>query len=187
VGLIDNVSSRFRVYKENVNLYADHAETMDVFVERLQQLFETREDAFRQVQTATNGRATRNDFLKEIRPMIVFITDVSFIIESMSFTSQSMLANLIDTGARTGIYFVIGAVHGALERQYDDIATTVKKQKAGILIGRITDQSILEVLSRPYKEPNLLPYEAYYIRQGKAEKIKIAAPYVNREEVNVHV
>ncbi|WP_144555513.1 type VII secretion protein EssC [Bacillus sp. X1(2014)] len=187
VGLIDNVSSRFRVYKENVNLYADHAETMDVFVERLQQLFETREDAFRQVQTATDGRATRNDFLKEIRPMIVFISDVSFIIESMSFTSQSMLANLIETGARTGIYFVIGAVHGALERQYDDIATTVKKQKAGILIGRITDQSILEVSSRPYKEQNLLPYEAYYIRQGKAEKIKIAAPYVNREEVNVHV
>ncbi|WP_040205556.1 type VII secretion protein EssC [Neobacillus jeddahensis] len=187
VGLIDNSSSRFRVYKESVNLYADHSETMDVFVERLQHLLETREDAFRQVQSATNGRATRNDFLKEIRPMVVFITDVSFLIESMSFTSQSALANLIETGARVGIYFVIGAVHGALERQYDDIATTVKKQKTGVLIGRITEQSILDVLNRPYKEQSLLPYEAYYIKQGKAEKIKIAAPYLKREEVNVHV
>jgi S-DNA-T family DNA segregation ATPase FtsK/SpoIIIE len=42
-------------------------------------------------------------------------------------------------------------------------------------------------LSRPYKEPNLLPYEAYYIKQGKAEKIKIAAPYQIKEEVNVSV
>jgi S-DNA-T family DNA segregation ATPase FtsK/SpoIIIE len=160
---------------------------MDIFVERLQQLFETREDAFRQVQLATNGRATKNDFLKEIRPMVVFITDVSFLLEFMSFTEQSTLAKLIESGARTGIHFVIGAVHGVLERQYDDIATTLKKQKTGVLIGRITEQNILEVLNRPYKEPNLLPYEAYYIKQGKAEKIKIAAPYVNRKEVNVHV
>ncbi|MBV7509286.1 type VII secretion protein EssC [Bacillus sp. sid0103] len=187
VGLIDNAASRFRMYKENVNLYADHAGSMEEFIERLQQLFETREDAFRQVQMATNGRATRNDFLKEIRPMVVFITDVSFVIESMSFTEQSTLVKLMDTGARAGIHFVVGAVHGALERQYDDIATTVKKQKTGILIGRITEQNILEVLTRPYKEPNLLPYEAYYIKQGKAEKIKIAAPSVKREEVNVHV
>ncbi|MBT2730749.1 type VII secretion protein EssC [Bacillus sp. ISL-75] len=187
VGLIDNAASRFRMYKENVNLYADHAGSMEEFIEQLQQLFETREDAFHQVQMATNGRATRNDFLKEIRPMVVFITDVSFVIESMSFTEQSILVKLMDTGARTGIHFVVGAVHGALERQYDDIATMVKKQKTGILIGRITEQNILEVLTRPYKEPNLLPYEAYYIKQGKAEKIKIAAPSVKREEVTVHV
>ena len=49
---------------------------------------------------ATNGRATMNDFLKEIRPMVVFITDVSFVIESMSFTEQSTLVKLIETGAK---------------------------------------------------------------------------------------
>lgn len=187
VGLIDNASSRFRAYKEHVNLYAGTSMEMDDFTERIQQLFEAREDAFRQVQAATDGRTTVRDFVKEIRPMVVFITDVSLLIDSMSFTSQSLISKLIETSARVGIYFVIGAVHGTIERQYDDISTAVKKQKTGVLIGRITEQNILEVLNRPYKEPNLLPHEAYYIKNGKAEKIKIAAPYKKREEVNIGV
>jgi len=187
VGLIDNASLRFSGLKENVNIYANTEVEMDGFVERLQQLFETREDAFRQIQSSSDGRVTMKDYLKEIRPIAVLLTDVSFVIETMSLTTQSTLAKLMETGFRVGIYFVIGAVHGAIERKYDDITTIVKKQKTGILIGRITDQSILEVLNRPYKEQNLLPYEAYYIKHGKAEKIKIAAPYQKREEVNAGV
>lgn len=187
VGLIDNVSSRFRGFRESVNIYAGSAIEMDDLIERLQQLFETREDAFRQVQLATDGRVTMKEFLKEIRPMVVLITDVAFLTQSLSFTSQTTVTKLMETGARVGIYFVIGAVHGAIERQYDDIATVVKKQKAGILLGRIIDQNILEVLNRPYKEQNLLPYEAYYIKHGRAEKIKMAAPYKKREEVKASV
>ncbi|NRD77648.1 type VII secretion protein EssC [Bacillus sp. BRMEA1] len=187
VGLIDNAASGCMNYKENVNLYADTAAKMDEFVDRLQQLFETREDAFRQVQLATSDRVTLNDFLQEIRPMTVLIADASFVIDTMSFTSQTTLAKLMETGARAGIYFVIGGVHSALERKYDDLAVMIKKQKTGVLVGRITDQNILEVLNRPYKEQNLLPYEAYYIKNGKAEKMKIAAPYEKREEVNASV
>ncbi len=187
IGLIDNASSGLRGYKENVNIYADTASSMEEFVERLQQLFETREDAFHQIQAATNGQAALSDFLKEIRPMIVLITDMSFIIDTLSFTAQETLAKLIEAGARAGIYFVVGAVYGALERKYDDLASSVKKQKTGVLIGRISDQNILEVLNRPYKEQNLQAYEAYYIKHGKAEKIKIAAPSQRREGVNIGV
>lgn len=187
VGLIDNASSRFSGFKENVNIYADTDQEMDGFVERLQQLLETREDAFRQIQLASDGRVTMKDYLKEIRPIVVLITDVSFVIDTMFLTTQSVLVRLMETGSRVGIYFVIGAVHSAIERKYDEIASIVKKQKAGILIGRITDQSILEVIHRPYKEQNLLPYEAYSIKHGKAEKIKIAAPFQKREEVNTGV
>lgn len=182
VGLIDNAASGCSGVKDLVHLYADTADEMDLFVERLQKLWETREDAFRQVQLASGGRVTLTEFLKEIRPMVVMITDVSFVAETMSFTAQATLAKLIESGARAGIYFVIGAVYGALERQYDDLAVIVKKQKTGVLIGRITDQNILEVLNRPYKEPNLLPYEAYYIKHGKAEKLKLAAPYEKKRK-----
>ncbi|MGJ7913489.1 type VII secretion protein EssC [Neobacillus sp. LXY-1] len=187
VGLIDNASSRFRGFKDTVNIYAETALEMDDFIERLQQLLETREDTFRQVQQATANRVTMKDFLKELRPMVVLITDVAFMTESLSFTSQTTVTKLIESGARVGIYFVIGAVPGAIERQYDDIATVVKKQKAGVLVGRISDQNILEVLNRPYKEQSLPPYEAYYIKHGRAERIKIAAPYLNREEVKTSV
>ena len=177
VGMIDNASTRFGAFKENMDIYAKDNADMDVFVERLQGLYETREDAFREVQIATEGHATVTDFLKEIRPMIILITDVSFVIDTASLTTQETLAKLIENGARMGIYFIVGAAHGAIDRLYDDISTVLKKQKVGVLIGRITDQSILEVMNRPYKEKNLEPYEAYYIKHGSTEKIKIVAPF----------
>ncbi|WP_026677556.1 type VII secretion protein EssC [Fictibacillus gelatini] len=187
IGMIDNSSGRFGSFKNNVDIYADSGAAIEDLVDRLQALSETREDAFREVQRETDGRATMGDFLKEIRPMIVFITDASFVIDSISLTAQTALAKLIETGSRVGIHFIIGAVYGAIERLYDDISNILKKQKIGVLIGRISDQNMLEVMNRPYKENNLLPYEAYYIQHGKAEKIKIVAPQQKRKDVNAHV
>lgn len=177
VGMIDNGSARFGMYKENVDLYAQDQLTMNEFVERLQTLYEAREDAFREIQASTDGQATLTDFLHEVRPMVVLITDVSFVIDQMESMTQATFAKLLQTGARMGIYFVVGAVHGAIDRLYDDITTALKKQKVGVLIGRITDQNMLDVMNRPYREQNLLPYEAYYIKHGQAEKIKIVAPH----------
>ncbi|MBO1912893.1 hypothetical protein J4G37_49825, partial [Microvirga sp. 3-52] len=42
IGLIDNASTRFGAFKENVDLYAKDSGEIDVFLERLQNLFETR-------------------------------------------------------------------------------------------------------------------------------------------------
>lgn len=187
VGMIDNASSRFGIYKEYTDLYAGDASNMDILVEQIQALYETREDAFREVQASSDGRTTLNEFREEARPMIIFITDVSFVIETMSSLAQSTLAQLIDAGPRMAIYFVIGGVHGAIDRLYDDIITVVKKQKTGVLIGRITDQNMLEVMKRPYREQSLLPYEAYYIQQGQAEKIKIITPTPTGEDVKTLV
>lgn len=186
IGLIDNLSTTFRFYKETVELYADDEASMDEFVSQLQQLYENREDAFREIQMVTNGRATLQDFMKEIRPMVVFVTDASFVIERMSMMTQETFAKLIEIGPRMGIYFIAGAAFGAIERQYDDISSVLKKQKTGVLLGRINDQNIFEVLNRPYKEKGLLPYEAYYIKQGKADKIKVVAPNTKREGVSYH-
>lgn len=187
VGLLDNAAAAFQLYQNHVNLYADNGASMDLFVAKIQELYEAREDAFRQIQLETNGRATIRDFKNQIRPLVVLITDASFVVETMSALSQSTLAKLMETGARLGIYFIIGGIPGRIERMYDDISTMIKKQKTGVLIGRVADQNILEVMNRPYKEKNLPPYEAYYIRYGKAVKIKIAAPYRTKEEVSEHV
>ncbi len=187
VGMFDNASSSFRRYRDRVDLYADQAGEMDSVTEKLQELFEAREDAFRQAQTDAGGNITRKEFLNTLRPMVILITDAVFVVDTMSMMNQTTLAKLIENGGRVGIYFILGAVFGAIDRKYDDIITIMKKQKVGVLIGRITDQNILEVINRPYREQNLLPYEAYFIKHGKAEKIKIAAPYQKREEVNVSV
>ncbi|SDZ50479.1 DNA segregation ATPase FtsK/SpoIIIE, S-DNA-T family [Evansella caseinilytica] len=177
VGLIDNTSVRFAMYKENVNIYAYEAAEMEEMTEQLQALYDAREEAFREMQVATSGQATVKDFHQELRPMVILITNVSHILEAISSTAQTTMAKLIENGPRMKIYFLIGAVHTTIERLYDDITQSIKKQKTGVLIGRITDQNILEVVNRPYREQNLLPYEAYFIQNGKSEKIKIVAPF----------
>ncbi|RDW16461.1 type VII secretion protein EssC [Oceanobacillus arenosus] len=177
VGLVDNASVTFGKYKEYVDIYADGATALEEFVERVQNLFEARQDAIREVQNTAHGQATISKFTKEIRPMIVLVTDVSYVIETLSLTAQTTFAKLIENGSRMGIHFIIGAVHSSIDRLYDDITQMVKKQKNGVVIGRVSDQNILEVVNRPYREKGLLPYEAYYIQHGKAEKIKIAAPF----------
>jgi len=177
VAMIDNATTRFGSQKDKVDLYAHDEITLEELLEKTQGLFEAREDAFREIQAQTEGKATVLDFVKEVRPLIILLADASFVIESLSSTLQEKLAKLIDTGARMGIHFVVGAMNGAIDRSYDDIAGAIKKFKSGIVIGRIADQNMINVLQPPYKEKSLQRYEAYYVERGKYEKIKIAAPY----------
>ncbi|WLV24297.1 type VII secretion protein EssC [Aciduricibacillus chroicocephali] len=177
IALMDNATSGFASRKEKADLYANDGATLEEMLERLQALFEAREDAFREVQSNTDGRATLADFMKGIRPLLIILTDAGFTIESLSMTAQEKLAKLIDAGSRMGMHFVIGAMNGAIDRNYDEVANAIKKFKSGIIIGRIADQNMLDVLQPPYKEKSLQRYEAYYVKRGKYEKIKIATPY----------
>ena len=93
VGLIDNSTGRFREFKEHVDIYGDHADSMDKFVGRFKHYLKQEKMLFVEVQMATDGRATMNDFLKEIRPLVVLITDVSFVIESMSLRHNQPLSS----------------------------------------------------------------------------------------------
>lgn len=170
VALIDNQSLSFKKYKEYANLYADDATTLEELTGQIQALYEARQDAYLKAQ---------NDGVEldeEIRPLIILITDVSHVNDTVSLDTKETIAKLIENGPRMGIYFIIGGVTSTVERQYDDIAQAMKKQKSGVLLGRIADQNILEVPNRPFREKNLLPYEAYYIQQGVSEKIKIVSP-----------
>lgn len=170
VGLIDNQSISFKNYKDNADIYANDATDLEDIIAKLQSLYEARGDAFQEAQSNSA------DLNEEIRPMIVMVTDISYVIETVSMNAETTLAKLIENGPRMGIYFVIGGVISSIERLYDDITQAVKKQKNGVLLGRISDQNLFEVPNRPFREKNLLPYEAYYIQQGLSEKIKIVSP-----------
>ncbi|MBC1802899.1 hypothetical protein HCA49_04295 [Listeria booriae] len=61
-------------------------------------------------------------------------------------------------------------------RGYSKVSDTIKKQKSGIALCKVSDQTVIDVSNKNYKEPNLLPFEAYYIRNGIAEKIKVVKP-----------
>lgn len=167
VGMIDNLTTSYRKYQTNVDLYAAEMLEITSFIGQLQLLFEAREMEFRE------KNVTIQAFVEKVRPMIVLITDVAMIIEQVEREVQKQFLHLLENGPRMRVYFIIGSLSHQLERGYDDVSKGVKNLSNGVIIGRISDQTVLEVTNRPYKEPTLLPYEAYYIQNRKATKIKL--------------
>lgn len=180
--LMDNQAATYLPYKKNVNLFANDSTSLESMIAQVQGLYEARQDAFKQLLAETNGQTLMQDFVHQLRPMLIFLPDISNVLSTMDSKVETSLANLIEQAPRIGIYFIVGGKPGNLNRAYDSVSTAIKKGTNGITLTRIADQGLLEVLSKPYKEPMLAPYEAYYIRQGQAEKIKIAAPVDLRKE-----
>ncbi|MEN2667803.1 type VII secretion protein EssC [Listeria aquatica] len=173
VTLFDNSSSRFGTYQNQVDLYASDEASFTSIIGELAAAFDNREQAWREIQSTG---ISLQEFSKQFEPIVVLVSDTAYLAENVSIDAQKPLQKLVEQGEKMGIYFVAGAVSGQIYRAYDEVSGMFKKQKVGILVGRIIDQNVLEVMNKPYKEQPLPPYEAYYIRQGQAERIKLVAP-----------
>lgn len=176
IALYDNSSNRFQQYRNNVNIYAGEETTMNSASAQMVSVLEAREDGWKEIQRASNGEITLKMYVEELRPMYVLLTDSIYAAEQMSLEARKNIVRLIENGPKLGIYFVSGSQTGILYRARDEISGELRKQKTGILLGRISDQNILSLINNIYKEALLAPYEAYYIKQGQYEKIKLIAP-----------
>lgn len=176
IALYDNSSNRFQQYRNNVNIYAGEETAMNSASAQMVSVLEAREDGWKEIQRASNGEITLKMYVEELRPMYVLLTDSIYAVEQMSLEARKNIVRLIENGPKLGIYFVTGSQTGILYRARDEISGELRKQKTGILLGRISDQNILSLINNIYKEALLAPYEAYYIKQGQYEKIKLIAP-----------
>ncbi|MEE9728634.1 FtsK/SpoIIIE domain-containing protein, partial [Listeria seeligeri] len=176
IALYDNSSNRFQRYKNNVNIYAGDEAAMNLASEQMISVLEAREDAWKEIQRAAGSDVTLKMYVEELRPMYVVMTDSIYSAEQMSTEARKNIVKLIESGPRLGIYFITGSQTGILYRARDEISGELRKQKTGILLGRVSDQNVLSLINTIYKEALLAPYEAYYIKQGQYEKIKLIAP-----------
>ncbi|MGF9963743.1 type VII secretion protein EssC [Bacillus rhizoplanae] len=173
--LFDNSTMRFTGSKEVAAQYVSNGTEMEEVAVALRNVWKRREEAFIEMQKESNGQLSIHEFKKQLRPIVVVITDVPFINSTMNTTVEDNLGELIENGHRMGIHCIISGTNGLLGKDYDRVNQAVKKQKTGIVLTKVTDQWLFEVSNRPYKEKNLQPYEAYFIQQNMAEKIKLAA------------
>ncbi|WP_099223950.1 type VII secretion protein EssC [Listeria costaricensis] len=174
--LLDNSTGRFQAYKQNANIYAGDGEAMNLVADQILQLFEAREDTWKKLQQEGDGAVTLKMYMEELRPTYVFITEASYATEQIDPANQKKMAKIIEQGARMGIYVIGSGVSGILSRGLDDISAHLKKQKVGIIVGRISDQNVLSPIQSVYREQPLAPYEAYYMKNGQYQKIKLTAP-----------
>ncbi|MBC6135673.1 type VII secretion protein EssC [Listeria booriae] len=174
--LTDNPMLRFAAYKPNVNAYGNDTDTITAIFKELHNLLENRQDGFAALQKETGGLTTTAEFLKDSRPVLTVIGDLDVIVNGISSDLETDFVNLLENGPRFGIYFIIAGNTSTMGRGYSKVSDTIKKQKSGIALCKVSDQTVIDVSNKNYKEPNLLPFEAYYIRNGIAEKIKVVKP-----------
>lgn len=182
--VFDNATGGLQSMQSDFDLYANNEQSMEATLIQIEEIYQARNDAFQEVLEASGHQATNQDFLNEVTPMIIMIADVNHFIENSSTLLQSKLAQLLEAGPRMGIYIIACTVTGAIERSYDDLSMILKKQKNSILLARISDQNIIEVMNRPYREEPLKESEAYYIQLGQYEKVKIVSPLVEIQKTH---
>jgi S-DNA-T family DNA segregation ATPase FtsK/SpoIIIE len=173
--LFDNSTMGYNGSKDAATQYVSNREEMQEVSSELRNVWKRREDAFIDIQKERNGQLSIYEFKKQLRPVVVVITDVPFITSIMNTTIEDSLGELIENGHRMGIHFIISGTSGLLGRAYDKVNQAVKKQKTGILLTKVADQGLFDISNRPYKEKNLQPYEGYFIQHNFALKIKLAA------------
>ncbi|MBC6311009.1 hypothetical protein HCJ66_15895, partial [Listeria sp. FSL L7-1582] len=139
-------------------------------------LLESRQDGFAAMQKETGGLTTTTEFLKDARPVLVAIADLDLIVSGISSDLETDFVSLLENGARFGIYFIIAGNTSTMGRGYSKVSDIIKLQKNGIALCKLSEQNIIDVSNKNYQEPNLLPFEAYNIQNGVAEKIKVVKP-----------
>ena len=61
----------------------------------------------------------------------------------------------------------------SLSRNIDQISKIAKNYKQALLAMRISDQSVLTVINRSVREPQLEEQEHYYIADNQANRVKV--------------
>lgn len=174
--LFDNEATTYQSYRDNVDLFANDTDSMTQAIESITNMLKEREDGFRSLQEDINNAVTLKDFNETLRPLYLVISDSAHTISQLPADSQTNVVKIIENGPRYGIYTLTGNITGALYKAFDSVSDALRKHTSGILVGRLSDQNIFNLITSVYREKNLEPFEAYWVKQGQYEKIKLIAP-----------
>lgn len=110
-----------------------------------------------------------------LEPALVVVGDTGTIHEQLGKERAVGLLRLIDEGPRHAMPILAGGTLTAAGKGPDDLAKAVKKFANGVVVGRMSDQSVLKATNLPYKEPALDENEAYVVTDGQAVRVKLPA------------
>ena len=133
-------------------------------------------DARRQAfQEASNGPAapTLADFGRSLPRALVVVGDSSTIAGDLGREHGADLLRLLTDGPGYGMSLVFGGTLATAGKGYDDVGKAVKKTSAGLVLGKIPDQSLLKGSNITFKEPALGENEAYLVADGVATRVKM--------------
>ncbi|HEY0238381.1 MAG TPA: type VII secretion protein EssC [Friedmanniella sp.] len=135
----------------------------------------TRQEGFRR---AVEGSIppTLTEYVRGLRPGLVVVADVSTVANEIGKERAKDLVRLMTDGPAYGLPLLLGAPLSTVGRGFDDIAKVVKRSTAGIVVGRLADQTVLKARNVGIKEPPLGEREAYIVADGAAARVRLPEP-----------
>ncbi len=135
----------------------------------------TRQEGFRR---AVEGSAppTLAAYVRGLGPGLVVVADASTIANEIGKERAKDLVRLLTDGPAYGLPLLLGAGLSAVGRGFDDIAKVVKRSTAGIVVGRLADQTVLKARNLGIREPPLGEHEAYIVADGVAVRVRLPEP-----------
>ncbi|WP_454050726.1 type VII secretion protein EssC [Cellulomonas sp. Marseille-Q8402] len=124
---------------------------------------------------ASPARPTMADHARTLDRALVVVGDAGTVHAQLGKERAADLVRLMAEGPRHAMPVVMGGTLATAGKGPDDVAKAAKKVTAGLVVGKISDQSVLKATNVPYKEPELGESEAYIVADGKAVRVKLPA------------
>ncbi|EAV9812894.1 type VII secretion protein EssC, partial [Listeria monocytogenes] len=152
---------------------------METIIQNSMNEYEERRKVVTRLREENRTRIEIEEQLANMPEILLFITDLSSVIESVEAKYLDMLEKMLGDAAVYKVFFTIGASLGSLSG-YDSLSKTVKAMKNVLLFTDVKQQSVINVVSKSGILKPLKPFEAYYIDNKIYSKVKVA--YVKEEE-----
>ena len=102
----------------------------------------------------------------------VIVYNLTELLVELSAEALEGLAYVLDRGPRVG-YATIVMSSPSVTKNIDIVSRSVRNYKQSIVAIRLSDQSMLTVMNKPLREPQLDEQEHYYVSDGMAYKMKV--------------
>ncbi|EPD8845490.1 type VII secretion protein EssC [Listeria monocytogenes] len=177
--VIDNMKYDFSKYQNDIYIYGNNKTFMETIIQNSMNEYEERRKVVTRLKEENRTRIEIEEQLANMPEILLFITDLSSVIESVEAKYLDMLEKMLGDAAVYKVFFTIGASLGSLSG-YDSLSKTVKAMKNVLLFTDVKQQSVINVVSKSGILKPLKPFEAYYIDNKIYSKVKVA--YVKEEE-----
>lgn len=135
----------------------------------------TRQQRFDEA-SAQPASPTAVEFARTLPPALVVVGDAATALDQLGKDRAPDLVRLLTDGPSLAMPILLGGTLATAGKGPDELARAVKKVTAGLVQGRMGDQTVLKGTNLPYREPDLGRAEGYLITEGKAVRIKLPEP-----------
>jgi S-DNA-T family DNA segregation ATPase FtsK/SpoIIIE len=118
---------------------------------------------------------TLADHVRGLDPALVVLADAAGAPDHLGAARVTDVERLVVEGPAYGMPVLVGGTLATVGKGFDGLGRVVKKITAGLVVGRLADQSVLKATNVGHREPEPGDHEGYVVVDGRAARVKLPA------------